>query len=1090
MARSRRRWGDRISRSVARILLRVSSTTPRVPLESRRRAGFSGVVLGILLGGLWCVACGAQAQDRVVPNASYYAAFGYYYDGQYKDALEAFNDEWRRAIKTAQSRWIDSICYHTMMAECYYQMGQLEHALEQDTHALNLFLTFSDWMTRVQWPATLRPQSSAAFRPIPWGTSTRGAQVAQIKSSMLISQGQLITESVLRQGGAMQPLNLFPIGAAEIVRCTALAIRRRTELLGPVSRFDPLTARLIAALSQQLTPPNHWSQAWADHLRGLALLAGGKESEGVTLLKRSITAAGQFDHHLTCSALLELGRLELVRGNYEAAVKVLHEATLSAAMFEDYGILEEAFRHASLAYHLSNRKGVYPPLAPALQWVRSGARQLRVSLSLCAAEQQAAIGLTRDAAVRLEEAPSLIGRRPMGAGRIGARVNYLRALVLFQQKKMAAGDEALAAAMSYMQHGSLWLFHINLVDNRLPSFTSRAALGLYQDVLRDPQPRDWTLDPMESLAVLVTPHVGSYDSWFSVAMQRQSHDPEAALEIGERIRRHRYFTSLPFGGRLQALRWVLEAPPEALDPKAKLQRQDLVADHPEYEQLAQSAAKVRARLKTIPLVTHDAAAFQEQSQALGQLATISADQEAILRQMAVRRAPADMVFPPLRTMKEIQKGLPSGHAMMGFLVTGGQLHGFLLNQEKHRAWTVRNPGALARKMAAMLRDMGLHDQNREVTSKELADTAWKQSARQVLEALLEGSGADFSRQFPELVIVPDGLLWYLPFEALQVSVDKQLHPLIFRFRIRYAPTASLAVPDERNRNPAAPTVAVLGRLFPRDDESVAQAAFDGLAKVVPGAVAISKPPMPAVSSVYGSLMERLIVLDDIAPSEQDAYAWSPFQIDKSRQGNTLRDWLTLPFGGPEVIILPGFHTAAENSLKRPPRPAGSDMFLSVCGLMSCGARTILISRWRTGGQSAFDLVREFAQELPHATPSDAWQQAVLREADTQLDPETEPRLKRSSTEEPPKGNHPFFWAGYMLVDSGTSPQKREAAPVEKPAEPPKMPKPAEQKPGTDAEELPAKKPHGAKMPGNKRLPANAGRAKAAAKNGRAEKQEK
>ncbi len=788
----------------------------------------------LLVGGLLCTVGTAMAQERVVPSAIYHAAFVPYYEGNYKDALEAFNDEWRRAIKTPQSRWIDSICYHTMMAECYYQMGKLEQALEQDTHAINLFLTFPDWMLRVQWPAMLRPQVSAKYRQVPWGASTRGAQVAHIPGSMLIGQGRIDNSQVVRQGGVVQQAMFTSVETYEIVRCTALAIRRRTELLGPLARFDPITARLIAALSQSVAPPNHWSQAWVDHLRGLALLAGGKESEGVALLKRSVAAAGQYDHTLTCSALLELGRLELMRGNYAPAVKLLHEATISAVQFEDYGILEEAFRHASLAYHLSNRKGIYPPLAPALQWVRSGARQLRVSLSLCAAEQQAAIGLTQDAVVRLEEAPSLIGRRAMGAGRIGARLNYLRALVLFQQKKIAAGDEALLAVMGYMRHGSVWLFQIALVDTRLPSLTSRSALGLYQEVLRDPRPADWTFDPMESLAVLMTPHPTSYESWFGVAMQRQGHDPEAAIEISERIRRHRYFRSLPFGGRLQALRWVLEAPPEALDQRAKLQRQDLLAEHPAYEQLSQATAKIRDKLKKIPLVTHDNALFQQQSQALSQLAAVSADQETILRQMAVRREPADLVFPPLRTMKEIQKGLPAGHAMLSFLVAGSQMHGFLLNREKHRFWTVRNPAGLTRKIAVLLREMGHHDQNREITLKELADTTWKQSARQVLDGLLEGSGADFSKQFSELVVVPDGVLWYLPFETLQVSVDKRLYPLISRFRLRFAPTASLAVPDERNRNPAAPTVVVLGRLFPREDESVSQAAFASLVKAVPG----------------------------------------------------------------------------------------------------------------------------------------------------------------------------------------------------------------------------------------------------------------
>jgi CHAT domain-containing protein len=100
------------------------------------------------------------------------------------------------------------------------------------------------------------------------------------------------------------------------------------------------------------------------------------------------------------------------------------------------------------------------------------------------------------------------------------------------------------------------------------------------------------------------------------------------------------------------------------------------------------------------------------------------------------------------------------------------------------------------------------------------------------------------------------------------------------------------------------------------------------------------------------------------------------------------------------------------------------MFLSVCGLMATGARTLLISRWRTGGQSSLDLVREFAQELPQSSPADAWQRAVLLEMDSRANLEGEPRIKRGVADEMPKASHPFFWAGYMLVDC-TPPPKPE-----------------------------------------------------------------
>ena len=100
--------------------------------------------------------------------------------------------------------------------------------------------------------------------------------------------------------------------------------------------------------------------------------------------------------------------------------------------------------------------------------------------------------------------------------------------------------------------------------------------------------------------------------------------------------------------------------------------------------------------------------------------------------------------------------------------------------------------------------MGNHDQSREIPLKELTetgDTGWKKTARQLLDDLMDGSGADFSRHFVELAVVPDNVLWYLPFEALEVNVDHKPYSLISRFRLRYAPTASLAVPDRRGRNP-------------------------------------------------------------------------------------------------------------------------------------------------------------------------------------------------------------------------------------------------------------------------------------------------
>ncbi len=408
--------------------------------------------------------------------------------------------------------------------------------------------------------------------------------------------------------------------------------------------------------------------------------------------------------------------------------------------------------------------------------------------------------------------------------------------------------------------------------------------------------------------------------------------------------------------------------------------------------------------------------------------------------MAVRREPAGLIFPPLRPTADIQKSLPKGHALLIFVATSDStIYGFLLNSERYQQWALGPPATLKRQLVALLRDMGNSHQMHELALKDLQDAKWKQAGKEIHDFLLKGARADL--KFDELTIVPDGVLWYLPFEALPISVGGQSQPLISCVRVRYAPTASLAnSPDQAPGRGAVDSTAVaLGRLYPREDPAVPRAAFRRLAEVLPGTAAL-RSPLPAPSAVYAKLLRRLIVLDDLAiNAEAGPYAWSPLPLDRAKAGGTLGDWLSLPWGGPDQIILPGYHTVAEDSLGAVKHgnhataavaEPGREIFLSVCGLMASGARTILVSRWRTGGQTSYDLVREFAQELPHTTPADAWQRAVLVVNDTRLNPEAEPRMKKETVEEPPKADHPFFWAGYMLIDPGSpAPAENIAPPV-------------------------------------------------------------
>ena len=166
-----------------------------------------------------------------------------------------------------------------------------------------------------------------------------------------------------------------------------------------------------------------------------------------------------------------------------------------------------------------------------------------------------------------------------------------------------------------------------------------------------------------------------------------------------------------------------------------------------------------------------------------------------------------------------------------------------------------------------------------------------------------------------------------------------------------------------------------------------------------------------------STWDRLLVLDDIPDAHEGPLSWSPGRIDEGKPGSSIARWLMLPWGGPAQLLVPGFHTATESALRKN-SGTGDELFLATTGIMATGAETILLSRWRTGGISSYDLVREFLQEEPSSTPAEAWQRALQVLRASQLDPVWEPRISPSKNPEPLSADHPFFWAGYMLVDHG------------------------------------------------------------------------
>ena len=985
----------------------------------------------------------AEAQAvRSIPSPIYYTLKDGLYMGDFVGAYQGFINETRGgAIKSMGGAWIDSIAVYCMAGESAFQTGNHKAALDAFDAALQVYLQHADWMRHARMDSPpLSPAAPGTIRNVPWGASKRRRVVGRFADQYSMAMGTLdVGDTIRKGGGVVTSPSIIPVDVAEIAFCTTWALKRRRDLLGPMSPHNPLNQEVLATLTRRPGQPNHWSECWISVELGMAYAAMGKIAQAETELQRGLLAAGQYDHPLTCIALLELGRMQMAAGKAPEALDLFAEASYSAAQFMEPLVLEEAFRLAFNTHMMSGGRGMFPPLSNAVAWANSNntggtLNWLLASLEIMAAENAHVIDQGKIAQDMIGRARSRVATTSMGVGKVGAQYQMVAAMLAYAQGQMAAGDQAVAKLIDFQRNGSLWLYQIARTDAERAlgtgPLTARIAMDVYSQLLRDPTPVDWTTEPRESLSVMTVPHSISYETWFEVAVERKEF--EKAFEIADRARRHRFLSSQALGGRTLNLQWILESPADALDRASAIQRQELLVRFPQYAKAAEQVAKLRAEMLQNPLIASNPAEVQAQTKKANEIAAQSLTQDALLRWIALRREPSHIVFPPLRETKDIQTSLPPGHAILSYFGTPTKVHVFLFTNENYGHAILQSPTNVRKSLETLLQNWAMYDGNKPMRLDELHDTRWKKPATELYQLLLADLRTD-SKPLEELIVVPDSFVWYVPFEALQVPRGDTTHPLIQSTRVRYVPTASLAVKDTRPRRKSSPFGVVLGRLYPREPDELAQIGFDDLQRSVPEAVAIRGSNVPP-SHIYSTLFDRLAIFADITVPDTGPLDWSPLPNANKGPGATLATWLDLPWGGPDQVFLPAFHTMAESAFRKGSTAQtvaanGQEMFQAICGLMATGTRTILISRWRPGGRSSYDFVREFAQEIPYSSAAAAWQRSVRLVSSSPLDTQLESRVAPDAAAGNLKADHPFFWAAYLLVDTGSEPQ-REGEPGE------------------------------------------------------------
>lgn len=977
---------------------------------------------------------GGQAFVNTIPTQTYFNAIEELYRGDYRDAQRDFLYEVKGSVKIGVTqRWIDAICYHAMLGETFYHYGQPAEALEQYNLACAMYLQYPNWMLQITFEPP-RPDTNQIRKAIPWGRSNRQFTLGKFSNQMRYLVGDIRSaQRALQAGGRVQQAQFWQLNVMEVVRCTALAIRRRNELLGPLAPDDATTKAMVSALSRGAAPPNHWSSAWVDLQLGLAYVGQGKIKLALPRLARAERIAGQYDHPLTSVALLEQGRLAMEGGRSAEADRLLSEASYSGFYYEDPGIIDEAFRLMTTNRLAAGIQSPNPKLEPAALWARRKRFDHIFSrLNLAYAEElirlenwDAAAGAVKTAQSRLQDAVR---------GRLGNQAQYLSARIL-----LAAGNDKgrqqLIGSLEREAIMSTRNFQIGLANQMFDSrqIRSRIATNVYASLLSDPTPSDWVFRPMKTMAVLKTPHGAGFDRWIAAHFAQKN--PTRALEVADRAKRRHYHAMLPLGGRKAALADLLETSPLELSEEDRTRRNTLLLRLPGYQQAQQTGQDLREQIRGQWVPGMEADAQSDLVRVWRNWSKTLAAREAMLTTLALDRVATEFHFPPQRNVDFVKSQLKPGQALLVFHDSPEGLLGFLVTSSASTNWNCGPSSRVGRQLTKFLRDMGNYDATHDLTAEELANEDWLESGKDLYAMLLGKSSLDLGA-LDELIVVPDGLLWYVPFGALPIEGENETVPLVSLSKLRVAPTMGLAVgktvPWRRIQHSA-----IVGRgIVPGDKED------DRLENLQPLISSLDQPvdlpnPLPVSAHVFGSMLDTMIVLEEQELTGAQPLAWEPLPTNRASAGSSIDAWLGLPRQGPQRMIYPAMRTAAENGGKNSRRKSsvapGTELFLASCGLMSSGAQTILLSRWRVGGKSTMEITREFVQELPHTTAADAWQRTVQLAMELPIEPIDEPRVKAGKNDPALTAAHPIFWGGYLLIDAG-APSAEEAEDGPKAAE--------------------------------------------------------
>ena len=934
------------------------------------------------------------------PTREYYVGLDTYRAGDLKSAFDLFEASVGTSRANREGRYIEAVAGLAMLGECYWQMGDLP-SCRQISDQIVRILNRHKFLRGVNWNNAIQPGVAVSKRAFLWPDAA-AVRVASFRDKLPVASGQRITSDTLLKGGPIESLSFRSMDVAEIMRGIATAAYRRRVLLGPLSENDPGSALLLDSIKYPAELPLPIGKTMIGAARSVGYF-GKRDDQRIIGDAPSVGFYGGTAHPLSAITMLAATNALVGSKKPEAAIPVAMRTVHVAAALGQPEFIGEAFQLAAGSANPQQAAALAESASLIAGALVRESRFATLHCLIAGADAAVTAGNLAMATKMLSNAEALSNRRDVTLPRFIAYGSYVRSRIAAESGSTITGtqssvlDQAMVPMLTFALNtrnrrqvlvSMPRVYQFNLIQQAIGNSRSENTVTkLLESYCEDPPVEVWRRDPVDGLAAVMVDRSVAHVA--RVNMAAATGYGEKLLQAIDSMLASRFHRQLPLGGRVAQVRAIARADEKDLPPAVAAMR----------NKPGNPISEVR---KAVAIAGKPTLAEMTTAEAKACVAALS-------------RIHLPQVTLPTLEEKGPAAKLPPKTGLLTFTSVGKRVYATLSAKNKIVMWTINGSSRIPSEIGKVLRGIGV---GKTRGDRIPTDESWKKDAVALRRQLIPEDGTITAEKFDELIIVPDGPLWYLPFELLPFLEEDS--PLFGdQIKIRYVATPALAL-HPVPAIPANHTIGIAtGKFFAPRDLELNQQIADSIVETLNDPVRL--PDAASTPTAFlGNEIGHLAIAAPQTPNTSNFLLtpMAPYE-QRSPLGN-IAAWLRFPAKVPASVILAGFRTPVGMGRMGD----GSEVFGTLVALNVAGVRNVLISRWAVGGNSTAILLKEFLQELPFIGMDEAWQRAKLVLLSTELDPKGEPLLTQAEHErEGLTGKQPLFWSGYLI----SAPPKQEVA---------------------------------------------------------------